>query len=75
MSTPSSMSTPTCNDTKLYVFETTLPNGSVTTGTAGLPYNEMVKYREFLQCKPLIVFAPTGTPLIQVVLPISRKHN
>ena len=59
---------------QLYVFETRYASGHVTRGTAGLPYFEMVKYREFIVgCEPEIVCAPAGTPLLQVVTPMQRK--
>ena len=57
-----------------YVFETRSASGYVTRGTAGLPYFEMVKLREFIVgCEPEIVCAPAGTPQLQVVTPMQRK--
>ncbi len=54
----------------LYVFVTRFPNGMVTRGTAGLPLEEMRKYREMLGCSPDIVAAPDVTNTIQVRLPL-----
>ena len=59
----------------LYVFETRFPNGTVTRGTAGLPLEELRKYREMLGCAPDIVPAPDVTNTIQVILPLQRRDD
>lgn len=59
----------------LYVFVTRFPNGQVTRGTAGLPLEEMRKYREMLDCSPDIVGAPDVTNTIQVRLPLQRRDD
>ena len=57
----------------LYVFETRFPNGTVTRGTAGLPLEELHKYREMLDCSPDIVAAPEVTNTIQVRVPLQQR--
>ena len=57
----------------LYVFVTRFPNGTVTRGTAGLPLEEMRKYREMLDCSPDIVGAPEVTNTIQVRVPLQQR--
>ena len=47
------------NSEQLYVLQTKLSDGSVTRGTAGLPYKDMCDYLDYLRnvqrrmCKPL----------------------
>ena len=53
----------------LYVFETVLPDGSRTRGTAGLPYNDMVRLKSYYD-GVVIVKAPAGTPRLQIVSPV-----
>ena len=54
----------------LYVFETVLSDGSRTQGTAGLPYNDMVRLQSYY-VGVVIVNAPAGTPRLQIVSPVS----
>ena len=59
----------------LYVFETRFPNGTVTRGTAGLPLEELRKYRAMLDCAPDIVPAPDVRNTIQVRLTLQRRDD
>ena len=61
---------------KVYVLQTTLPNGSTSTGTHGLPYKDMVVLRQFYRkwnAKP--VLAPVGTPILQIVCPMQPPQK
>ena len=57
----------------LYVFETTLPDGTVTRGTAGLPLDELREYRRCLPSNPKMVPAPGVTSRIQVLRRRTRE--
>ena len=57
----------------LYVFETRFPNGMVTRGTAGLPLEELRKYRAMLDCAPDIAPAPDVRNTIQVRVPLQQR--
>ena len=53
----------------LFIFETVLPNGNRTRGTAGLPYNDMDRLKPYYD-GVVIVKAPAGTSRLNIVLPV-----
>ena len=59
---------------QLYVFETTLPNGTCVLGSAGLPYRDMVNletfYTDSVTC---IVPATVRVARLKIVTPLSKK--
>ena len=54
----------------LYVFETDLGDGTRVRGTAGLPYDDMLRLMSHYDVTR-IVNAPAGTPRLQIVTPVS----
>ena len=57
----------------LYIFETDLPDGGRTRGTAGLPYGDMLRLMSFYNVTR-VVGAPPGTSRLNIVLPVSTAH-
>ena len=58
----------------IYVFETDLPNGGVTQGTAGLSFSDMNILKEFYR-GTRVVRAAQNTPLLKIVQPVARPSK
>lgn len=59
---------------QLYVFETTLSNGTRAVGTAGLPYHDMLNLQTFYaDVTSRIVEARANTDHLKVKTPVAPK--
>ena len=58
----------------LYIFETDLPGGGRTRGTAGLPYDDMLRIMSFYNVSRMVL-APPGTSRLNIVLPVTTAHD